>query len=192
MTEKAKSGQTDSSSAGKGTGNDKPTLDDLLASYKQGDGRSKDAAPESDDDVKKLTDKLSRLEQELANRDYQDTFAKRVIPVVKGDLDAKDEYVEWWVNKRATEDERLRAVWDEKDSNPSKFRTTMEALADEFAKEHASDSDKDRVANAVRNARKSDAPQTSFDDVEWASLSQDQFELKKRALYKAAERGELR
>lgn len=194
MTDKA-TDSTDPRSADHGKDTKEPDLDSLLASY------GKDG---NDDGAKKpsLEDEVRELREQNALRDYQDTMSKEVIPTLRGDLDIQlpDDYVEHWVNRQAGEDERLMKLWDNRRSNPGAFKEAISALAPKFQK-HVEDSfgikseargGKRKLASAVRGSREtSPTSAQDFDDVDWAGLTDQGFELKKREVFKAAERGDL-
>lgn len=192
MTEKAESKKSDSESAGSGTERDKPSLDDLLASYGKGSGDAKPTEDGGDQKPDPTDERIRRLEAELAQRDADETMKNDVIPRVRGDLDIDDEDVEAFVNYRASKDPRIVEVWDNRRSDPKAFKAMLDGLAEEAAKKYGGQDDGRREVNAVRNSRQSKPALGGFNDVDWASLNDNDFELKKREVYKAAEKGLLR
>ena len=190
MTEKAESKKSDSDPAGSGAERDKPSLEDLLASYGKGDGdeqpaKAADAPPDA-------MDRIAKLEQELLLRDFDKEMNENIIPKVRGDLDLDDTLVKGYVNQRATDDPRLMEVWDKRKSDPKAFEDMLGALSGELAEKFGSSSDAGRAVNAVRKSRESTPSLGGFDNVDWAGMSDSDFELRKREVYKAAEKGQLR
>lgn len=191
MTQKSES-KSDSSSAGEGAAKDKPSVEELLATY--GKGRGNDNAKAASDDQPDLGKRVEELEAQLRSERFAKEMAS-AIPAVKGDLDWPDDVIEGYIYKRASSDPRIEEVWNAQKSDPTAFKQMLEGLHDELAQTVNTDSGSDarRVANAARNARKSsESPARGFDDIRWSSLSDSEFQAKKDEIYAAAERGELR
>lgn len=196
MTEPATTENSDSKPEGATENDSKPDLESLLASYGKGDG-DKSAKPGMNEDV---LGEVKALRTELAQRDYREVMRDDVIPTVKGDLDVPTDYVEYWVNKQADADPRLMEAWDNRKANPAAFKEVMEALAPKFqshaeeqfgAKRADSSKPGSKLVSAVRSSRQSTPNDGGFDGVDWVGMSDHDLALKKREVFKAAERGEF-
>ena len=158
------------------------TLTDYLDDWEKG----KQAAPEVVND---------KLLQAVANLSYKVDMEK-IIPQVKGDLPVTDDFVEAWINMQGDKDSRLAEVWDDRDNRKSEFKELIKGLSDDFQKfaeeshigkkDEPVDDDKG-LAAAARIAK--EAPSTTADDVDYGNLSDNDFELKKREVFRLAKGG---
>lgn len=188
MTETAKTENSDSTSSGATENDSKPDLESLLAGYGKGGGKAATTgAPDG------VLDEIKSLRADLAQRDYRDAMDDIVIPTLKGDMNVPTDYVEYWANKAAEADPRLLELWDDRKNNPTAFKEAIDALAPKFAEsvtKQFGGGDPKKLLSTVKSSRETDgSPADSFDEVNWPSLSDTDFELKKRELFRAVERG---
>lgn len=206
MSEKANEpGQgagTSAEAAGDGAGaGNELTLDQLLDEWDSsgkggepskggGEGAGKGGGQDGED-YASLKDRLDRTEQRLVEQDYRREM-DRVIGTVREKVDANPDFVEWWVNKRADADQRLRELWQQRDSNSGEWEKAINALADDFAKEHGgqkpSQDGLDETSRAVQAAMASGSEASSGRQgnvaEELAKLSDTDFELKKGEVFR--------
>lgn len=170
----------------------KPDLDSLLASYGKEGG--KETKPKGGE----LTalDEIKALRAENAERDYREAMDDIVIPALKSEVDAPDDYIEYWANKQAEADDRLLELWDSRKKNPTGFKEAISALGKKFAEDvgdrfgKPTEDGSRKLASTVRSSRESKgSPADGFDDVNWQGLGDQDFELKKRELFRAVEQG---
>lgn len=172
-----------------------PTLDDLLKEWDKPaeepkgrvEAKQKDT---SSKEVSSLKEEIDGLKQHLADQSYKEDMSK-VVSTVKGDLGAQNKFVEFWVNERATEDERLQTLWNERDKRPQEFNKAIEALGrdfqtywnENFASKH--DDTRRQVAAAAMASGSTPAP-PEFDRVadEMASMNDRDFTLKKHEIFR--------
>jgi hypothetical protein len=172
-------------------------LDDLLASYGKGDDKGA-VAPKEEPAKTSDSDRIAALEERAVRAELENALTTKVVPLVKGDLNLPDDFIRSYAVGKAFEDSRLGKLFDQREAEPEKFEAALKALGKQLANEFEASGSKDdtseddRIGNAVRNARNASAKVAGYDNVDWSSLNAEQFELKKRALFKAAERGELR
>ncbi len=141
---------------------------------------------------------VKALRADLADRDYRDTMERDVIPLIKGDFELPDDYVEHWVNKQA--DETLLQLWEQRKQKPAQFQEAMEALRPrfeehvekQFGQKPGEEDPSRRIASVVKGSRVTEAQGSDqFDNVDWSGLSEQDLEIKKRLVFKAAESGKL-
>ncbi len=167
-----------------------PKLTDLLAEWEKGEEKPKLAAKPDE-----LTDRLSAIETRLADDAYK-TEMTSVVAQLKGDLDVDDFVVEAWINKRADEDSRLRDLYTNRDEKKTEWGQAIQALAPEFQKYvkeriAAPASDK-KLGAAVRAAQTQDGKTSLEGDVNYGTLSDADFALKKAEVFRLAESGQLK
>lgn len=161
------------------------TLTDYLDDWDKG---KKADAPEVGND---------KLLQAVANLSYKVDMDK-IIPQVKGDLQVTDEFVEAYINMQGDKDSRLAEVWDNRDSRKAEFNELIKGLAGDFKKfaetnaivkkdEAPADDDKG-LAAAARIAKEAKST-PGLDDVNYGNLSDNDFELKKREIFRIAKGG---
>lgn len=193
MTDNDKPSDSDSAaSAADQNADDPKSLDDLLASWKEGATDDKPAAKKPDSDA---------LLQHVANLSYK-LEMKDVIPTVKGELPVTDKFVENYINMRATENAKLSELWDNRDSRRAEFDEAVKAMTGEFAdfakengigKPKVTDADDDKgLAAAAHMARSTQAADTGLDSVNWSGLSDTDFALRKQEVIRMAESGKLK
>lgn len=185
-TEKPDGSETESKDTGKGEGT--KDLNTLLAEW-EGEGSKTKDKPKSDDAVL----------QHLADLSYKVDIPK-VIGLVKGDLDISDRAVENYINGRAGRDEKLLKLWNDRDSNREAFEEAMLKLHDELKEDFKleskkespkADKDDDKLSAAVRGARSVQSTGTDLDNVDFGSLSDHDFALKKQEVFRLAGAGKL-
>lgn len=187
MTDEAKPGNSDSTSSG-GTGKaDQQTLSELLATYEKGG------------DTTKASDNTA-LANEVAMLSYENEMNK-LIPRVKGNLPVSDDMVEMFINSKA-KDSKIADAWDNRRSNPAAWNAIADSFVDEFksftkangigTQEEAEPDDDKGLAAAVRTARQTAPSSNSYEAVEWGNLSDTEFELKKREVFRLAADGKLK
>lgn len=189
-----------------GAGAGAKSLDDLLASWESpssdnsGDDRSSvdKAAPSDKTDPQEA--RIRALEEQLAASAYRNEMAS-VVSTVKGDLEVDDDLVEYWVNKRAESDPRLVSLWENRDGNAGRFKSALNALKEEFgefAKERLvvgqaqNRESSRRAASAVAGARETPSGMAhGLDNVNWGSLGDSEFALKKAEVFRLQSAGKL-
>lgn len=209
--DKGQPGQSDQQGkpATEGSGALKKDVGSLLAEWDQpskGTESGKDGKKPSglSDD---LAARLERLESHATRTSYEADM-KSIVATVKGDLDIDDFIVESWVNKRADNDPRLVALWNERDTKKAQFQEIVKSLAPEFQEfaktriipKAAPKNDGDEpsgkdagkgLAAAVRNARDA-SPSSGYDDVNFGALSDTELALKKTEIFRLASAGKLK
>jgi hypothetical protein len=194
MTTDSKPGDSDAPSADAPKDADKTSLNDVLASWD--DGESKGSA--TDDAMAGMSDKakldlLMKRQGDVEDRNE----LERIVPVIKGDLNIPSDIVEGYVRQRAINDQRLNDLWINRDTRRAEFDQAVQALATEFQgalkpKSKAEPKPDKGLAAAVHSAREVPAGDSGFDSVDWANLSDSEFQVQKSLVYKAAELGQLK
>ncbi len=181
------------------------TLDQLLSEWDAGESDSGGSRASSADegsksssaDVAKLMERLDSLERERAESQLQ-RDREQVFSQVKGDLEVDDFLVRAWVEEKASQDRRLEKVWEQRFDNPTKFKSTIAAMREEFegfasAKlASARRADNRRAASALAGSRETSSAAGDLDNIAWGSLSDNQFAAKKSEVFRAVQQGKLR
>ena len=190
---------TDASAKAESEKSEKPSLTSLLEDWEK--GASKDAPKKADkSDAKSGSDSSDRV----AALEYR-LEMKELIPQVKGELDVPDKFVETYINMRASDDRRLSQIFDERFENRSAWEKAVEQLGDEFKsfaektgikspKEEPKKSSPKRddrgLAAAAHMARESKPSGDGFESIDWGSLSNQEFAMKKSAYFRALKAGQ--
>ncbi|MEE9158910.1 MAG: hypothetical protein V3U60_11050 [Gammaproteobacteria bacterium] len=189
MNDELKPDGSDAQAAAAAEESESKSLDSLLASW--------DDKPKPSSEEKPSVDGESALISEVARLSYEREMDK-LIPVVKGDLKISDKFVEAYMNQRANDDPRLRTLWDNRHDRRAEFDQAMQAMAGELATEVGKPvedkpaDDKDALAAAIHTARIKDAGGGELGDIDFGSLSDSDFELKKAEVFRLAETGKLK
>lgn len=140
-------------------------LDSLLAQFDEGKpapsepAKPATAAPAADDQKvanETVLNEAKFIRQQRFQQDMQAT-----IKDVRGDLPSDlydDDFVQAWIDARATKDPRLANAWVNRDADPKKFGQVKAALGKEFAKKYGrlpdrqATEDREAVTAAVRGA----------------------------------------
>lgn len=173
-----------------------PKLADLLNEWEKGEENLKaEAKPKVVDTEARLT--ALEADNQLLAEDANQREISSTIELLKGDLKVDDAYVDYWVNKRATDDPRLRDIFETRLSNPAAWKTVVKALVPEF-KEHAKtvfhikDDKASSLGAAVRAAKVAGGDAAIETDVGYGSLSDADFAVKKAEIFRLAESGQLK
>ncbi len=161
---------------------EQPTLEQLREDWEQrkaADTAGADSTQENLSDLEYATDKA--------------------VAQAKGDLDIPDTFVRRELMGRAAEDPDFDAAWRNRNTDRAAWDAKLGEINEEWkvlfnVKEDDGDAgDDDAGAKAaVRRARTSDTPDLSgFDNVNWATLSDADFEQKKQEVFAAAKAGSL-
>lgn len=209
MSDPAKSGKPDST--GK-PGTAEPakatTLDELRAQY---EGALAKAAQDSgakaqpNAELTALRGEVEKLRNAEADRSYRTEMDKTIIPTVAGDTGVDADLVEMWVNKQASNDPELMALWNERGEKPKEFKAAIEALKPEFAKYAESkglaqpakkgdgaDKGGKKLESAVRSAREQPAGKPrDFSSVDLGAMSDQQFAMHSQEVFRLARAGQL-
>ena len=173
-----------------------PTVTDLLNEWEAGEEKAKTEAKPK---VSNLEARLAALESnnELLAEDANKREISTTIEVLKGDLKVDPDYVDFWVNKRAMDDPRLRDIFENRLSNPAAWKKVVKALVPEF-KEHAKTvfpvhNDKgNSLGAAVRAAKNAGGDISLKGDVDYGSLSDADFAVEKARVFRLATSGQLK
>lgn len=189
MTDEPGKSDTPSKEASENSG-DKKDLNSLLADWDNPEKAK--AAPETDE-LKALKDQVKSLQELEGQRSYDSEMKSFIVPTIKGDLEVSEDYIEYWVNKQADGDPRLIKLFNERSERKADFRKAIEAMAPEFKKHAESEGmvAQKGLANAVKAARESDSTPSGMDNVDFGSLSDQEFALKKAEVFRLAEAGKL-
>lgn len=228
--DKGQSGKDGQDRNGSETGSDAPRgkLEALLNEWDAKNPKGTDSGdPKSPKEGKtagtgdEVATRLERLESLVDQTSYRSDM-ERIVAEVKGDLDIDDDFVEFWVNKRAEGDSRLVELWNQRDANKIQFRKVIEYLAPEFREYVKSkglvkpDSDPDdpdggseaaasngkgkgkdesrddKGLGAAVRSSREAKPSTGADDVNWAGLTGQEFALKRAEVFRAVKQGKLK
>ncbi len=180
----------DAQPAGESEQTSEPTLTDLLEDWNKG---ASDAAPAKEAEPAPEMDRVAALEYKLE--------MKEVIPVVKGDIEVSDKFVETYINMRATEDSRLDELWKNRNTNRSAWDRAISTLGTEFKsfaetsgmspkKAAVKTKDDSGLAAAAHMARESKPAGDQFDSIDWSSLSAQDFAMRKSQYFRALKAGQ--
>lgn len=187
MTDETEKSDTTSKEASE-THGDKKDLNTLLADWDEPEAKK----PETDE-LKALKDQIKSLTEAEGQRSYDSEMTNFIVPTIKGDLEVSEKYIEFWVNQQADGDPRLIKLFNERGERKADFRKAIEAMVPEF-KKHAEAEGmvaQKGLAAAVKAARASDSTPSGMDDVDFSSLSDQDFALKKAEVFRLAEAGKL-
>lgn len=192
MTDETKTDKSESSSEGDGKAKGTKTLNELLADW-DGDGngeqskakKTESKGPSTEDLAAELAD--LRLEQQMP----------KYLEVVKGDTGMSDKVARGLIAEAIYSDEKFAKLWDARQQNQSRFLEALKAINNEFAdefkkmdpKKESRKSPSDDLTAAVRAARTSGSSDSSFDNIDWATLSDAEFAKKKSEVFRAAKAG---
>lgn len=205
MSKETKPGDSDADLKDPPEGADEAkSLTDLLSEYDDDDAardESVDKKPEEEQQEKRM----ARLEARENERDM-DALVQRV----KGDLDVDNWIVRAYILNEAANSPKMDALWDNRESRKADLDKIVEQAlipgfkkyaedkilppkADETKEDPKKESGQRRLAAAVKGARESSKSSGgSLDDVDWASLSDGEFNAKKQEVFKAAAAGNLK
>lgn len=161
-----------------------PSLDGLLADWENN-------APKPDANA--LMDRVSALEGELTDQIVE----TEIVPHIKGKTDAPDKIVKGFLSESAAENPKLNELFANRKANRADFQKAMDGLRDDFQKlmgtkdETPDTEDTNAIAAAAAAARETPSD-TGYDNVNWAELAPHEFEMKKRALFKAVQAGDVK
>lgn len=158
------------------------TLDaDLNEFGDSGQAAASDQDGEGEDGIS--ADELKEIRADAAQaRQYRyEQDLKNTIVDVRGDLKVDDKIVKGWLFAEADDDPRIGAAFANRSRNPGAFKRVVSGLRSKFAKEMKAQAtrdddaskDRDAVANAVRGASTSKAPEKAAPD--YAKMSDAEF-----------------
>jgi len=186
MNDDAKPGDSDTPPAGADKNADKASLNSLLDSWDEPKDSDKQVAPEPG---------AADVMQSLGDTQY---LADKAVTKVKGDLDVEDEFVRSYLVGLFSENEALDTAWKEQNVKRDKWAAVLDEVADTFqktmkGKQAMPDVPDDKgLAAAVHSARDSDAGGGELDNLNWATMSDSDFEAKKTEVFRLAEEGKLK
>ena len=185
MTDKEKPGDSDVTAEAAPKDADKKDLNSVLASWDETDESSDTETPEA----------TPSTTQSLGDMEYA---RDKAVTAIKGDLDVPDSFVLNYLVGLSTENEGFDTAFRERLMKPEKWEAALNKVAEDFHKtmkpEKPADTPKDDtgLAAAVHAARTTDAGGGGLDDIDYGSLSDTDFQLKKAEIFRLAERGELK
>lgn len=183
------------------------TLDELRAQY---EGALAKAAQDSgakaqpNAELAALRGEVEKLRNAEADRTYRKEMDSFIVPAIAGETGVDADLVEMWVNKQASNDAALMALWNERGEKPKEFKAAIEALKPEFAKyaeskglavakkgEGAEKGGK-KLESAVRSAREQPAGKArDFSSVDLGAMSDQQFAMHSQEVFRLARAGQL-
>lgn len=163
-------------------GEDKPTLDSLLEDWDTTEKPKETKAEAPSADV------LALLEREN-KRDLK----HEVAPILKGDLEIDDDMALGYLYAKAESNPSLKQLFDSRYENPEKWQEALQAVATEFQEKMGpKETSTESIAAAAAMSREAPPADNSFENVDWGSMTNTEFEVRKRELLKAVANGQVR
>ena len=201
MTDKdEQSGKSDAGSDTPPANAEKPkTVTELLNEWDATGKPPNDAKTGTEVSAKDLISRLSAVEQRQAD----EAIAKELSNVVtvltsELDIDVDDFVVKSWFTEQADKDSRLIDLYEHRDTRQREWNAAIDALKPEFqewakgkfSKGKAPTGDR-KIKAAVRAAKESVSDTGIDDDIDFGSLSDAEFALKKAEIFRMAKAGQL-